>query len=302
VNAASGFVLFGSVIVNDTSSSFNPAGPNQTPIPGNFLVSAPLSCSFAPASLVVSPCSLATLSVTPSTGLFSFSVASNPSAVCPGNYSVVERCLEAGGSLSACRPLCFISYGYRLTETTGPGLSSSALLSFGVVPPVAHVSVTVTAVPGVGPFVPGDNATFVVRLFNAGPEAASSVVVRLGVAAGLLVQNSTVSLPLWTVATLSVGGTAEAVISTRVTTSADPYVVTALIQSLTEFDFSVLDHFALARVLVALPSAPIAPNQTFATTNSSCASLNVLGCVHIFFVHCLITFVFVVLLWVGILI
>jgi hypothetical protein len=277
VDSSTNFTRFGFVTTNDTSSSFNPAGPNQTPIPGNFLVSAPRSCSFAPASLPLNPCALANFGVVPSTGAFSFAIA-NPSGACPGNYSVVERCLEAGGSLTQCRPVCSISYGYLLSETAGPAQSSSATVTFVVVPPVAHVSVSVTSVLGPGPFVPGSNLTFSVRLFNAGPETATNIRVLVGIASGLSpVLNSSSPLPQWIVASLPVGGSAELLISTSVQSSPFSHVVTALITSLDEFDYSVLGHFALARVSVVPPVAPVAPNQTFSTTNSTCATLNVLG-------------------------
>ncbi len=279
VNSSTGFSLTGTVIANDTSSSFNPAGPNQTPIPGNFFVSAPRFCTFAPSTLPLNPCGTATLSVTPLTGQFAFSLP-NPSASCPGNYSAVERCLETG-TLSQCRPACSISYGYLLTETAGPELSSSATLSFDIVPPVAHVVVSVTSLRGPGPFVTGQNNTFAVRLFNAGPESATNVLVRIGVASGLPVQNTSsgLALPLWTVPSLPVGASTEVLISTGIQDSPFPHVVTALVMSLAEFDYSVAGHFALARITVVPPVAPIAPNQTFASTNASCATLNVLGAV-----------------------
>lgn len=234
-------------------------------------MTAPQFCSSLPQSS--SLCSQAALSVVASSGQFVFSVPS-PSTACPGNYSAVELCLNAGGSLAACRPSCSVAYGYLLTETAGPGLSSAAQLSFTVVPPVAHVTVSVVSLQGPGPFVLGDNVTFALRVFNAGPERASAVRVLVGVASGLQSQ------PLqqqWLIPSLNVGQTSELLLPTVAQNVSLPLVVTALIANLTEFDYSVAGHFALARVLAVPPAAPIAPNQTFAVTNASCASLNVLG-------------------------
>jgi uncharacterized repeat protein (TIGR01451 family) len=268
---ATGFATTGVVILNDTSSSSNPAGPNQTPIPGFFTVTAPLSC----VSTAVGACSFGSLGVS-GAGSFGFSMQT-PNTGCPGNYSAVERCLQTQ-VLSGCRPTCTLTYGYRLTETAGTAQSSSANIIFNLVPPAAHVEVSVTAVTP-GPYVVGGNVTFVVRLANFGPETATNVVVYLTTSSGLPVLSSSVALVNWTVASLTVGSTFSAVLSTRIQPSSESYVVTALIVSLTEFDYSVAGHFAVAQIVPVPPGPPIAPNQTFSVTNTSCSSLNVLAAV-----------------------
>lgn len=269
-----GFAVAGAVTLNDTSSSSNPAGPNQTPIPGFFTVTAPLSCVSTPPS-AVNGCSFGSLAVA-ATGQFGFSLAT-PNAACPGNYSAVEQCLKTG-LLSVCRPTCTLTYGYRLTETAGTAQSSSANIILNIVPPVAHVEVAI-AVASPGPFVVGDNMTFVVRLANYGPEVATNVVVYLTTSSGLPVLTSTTPLVNWTTASLNVGATTSSVLTTRILASTESYVVTALVVSLTEFDYSVAGHFAVAQILPVPPGPPIAPNQTFSVTNTSCSSLNILAAV-----------------------
>merc|ERR1712125_49803 len=53
----------------------------------------------------------------------------------------------------------------------------------------------------------------------------------------------------------------------------------SLVQNVTEFDYSVVGHFALKQILPGVPLPPVTPNQTFAVTNSSCSSFDVLSAV-----------------------
>jgi uncharacterized repeat protein (TIGR01451 family) len=159
-----------------------------------------------------------------------------------------------------------------------------------VVPPVVHVTTSVTCEASPRPLAIGEQANFLIQLFNAGPETATNVRVRIGVASGLAVAATSASSGAigavdvdraiaWTVPSMAVNGVAVARVSTRILFSNDSYVVSSLVQSTNEFDYSVVGHFGLKQILPGVPVPPVAPNQTFAVTNNSCSTFDVLGAV-----------------------
>jgi hypothetical protein len=288
VDSASMFMRSSNVVLNDTSSACNPSGPSTTPPAGDYQVTGPSSCiSSSPGT---GACFLANFSLQDS-GMFTFALA-EPTQACPSNYSAVEACLADGSaSLDSCRASCQLVYGYTLMETAGPQLSSSTTATFEVVPPVTHVTTAVTCEDSDSALSIGDEVTFIIQVSNAnGPQAATNISVRLGVASGLDVQSSTTSTGsisasgpnylIWNIPRLNVGSFGLLRLSANVMGSSFPYVVTSVISSLNEFDYSVNGHFGLKQVFPAPALPPVTPNQTFTVTNSSsCSTLDIVSAI-----------------------
>ena len=285
-DASNQWMVMNSVVLNDSSSACNPSGPSRTPPAGDFEVTAPLSCESASAV----SCLLANFTAD-ANGVFRF-ILDDPTAACVSDYSVVEACLSVlGATLDSCRARCSVLYRYRLSETAGPQpQSAESTVTIQVVPPVVHMTTSVTCEASSRPLTVGEDANFLIQLSNAGPQTATGIQVRIGVASGLDVGTTSASSGsigavdadraiVWTLPSMAANGVAVARVSTRILFSNDSYVVTSLVQMTAEFDYSVVGHFSVKQILPGVPVPPNAPNQTFSVTNSSCSTFDILGAV-----------------------